>query len=629
MKKALKTALIILFFALFSIPVCAFPEAEITSFAVTDGRIEIKAAAEGIGVTGEIGLFSVFSGSDALASPAAVSVPGNEMTFSVDARPGDGKYFSCGWCLGAAVNGKYERISGVFYPDLADIPSLNDKEYPVLGSKKGLNVTVVSEADLLCVRHSTVNVVINGLIAEKSENAVPFVFGGKLYYANRGVLNVLDTEIRSLTLSGIHVYLDLLYTDTDGNRILPGCDAETFAAYTFFLAERYSRDGSPYGFCGSFIIGKDVNRREFYSSAGASSVPEAARLYADYFTAAYRASRAAYESARVFVPITDEYEISADVAGGLFFGAKEFLSSFMPLCPFDWSTAVRIVMTDRDDGVTRITAEMLTLLTSLTGERKIAVYDYGADPDYDIASAFVRDYGIFDADEHVESVIWGRQRDGDGRQDGIFAPTGKKDKNYSAFASVGGKAEIFSGTIKSGGREHFDFSHFAYGFFPTNSSSYIETDPDGKGFTIAARYDGSDSFFGAGCELSSFSVLGDKIYLTVEPSCDGRAVIMLINGDGTYCCEAPIKKGEENRLCFDIAGITDGIDTGKPTYFKIGALDGNGNSGMSLKVLSIRFAEERNSSLIWIGYAAAVFAAAALMFSVCLFVKSGKKPTEE
>ncbi|MBE6636604.1 MAG: hypothetical protein E7618_02235 [Ruminococcaceae bacterium] len=247
--------------------------------------------------------------------------------------------------------GEYQVISpAVYLSNFADFAP-HTQSYPAMTSKKGLQVQLLTDAQLLGVKHTTVTVFFNELIAYSEEKAITFLYGGNKYYVNSTAVSALDYRIRSLSDAGIHIYLncllafdttassDLYYDAAVGNSgtlFAPNVSTREgvlrYAAMLHFLASRYSDPTSANGFCGSFILGYEANEEGDRNSAGIPRLDDYAAAYATFLRIADTAVRSAYANARVFVPLSNRYHITQENEKPYLFCAYDFLTAVVTRC---------------------------------------------------------------------------------------------------------------------------------------------------------------------------------------------------------------------------------------------------------------------------------------------------------
>ncbi len=245
---------------------------------------------------------------------------------------------------------RYLPLTDLVFPENFSDFAPNSRPYPETVSKKGLEVQLITDAQRLGVRHSVVTAYFNELIASDPAGAVTFLYGGIRYAINADALSALDYQVKQLSEAGIHLYLNLLlsgdpalpdalyYPDAarTGNALfLPNVSNRDgllqYAAVLYFLAQRYSGDNTPYGFCGSFILGYETDRESDRSRAGLS-----ADAYLDACAILLRtadtAIRSAYRNARLYLSVSNGWTLSG-TSDPERLGVKAFLTALAARCP--------------------------------------------------------------------------------------------------------------------------------------------------------------------------------------------------------------------------------------------------------------------------------------------------------
>ena len=398
-----------------------------------------------------------------------------------------------GYVLGCRDDGGvYRPVSRVVYPENFAEFAPHTRTYPTVTSKKGLQVQLLTDAQLLGVKHTVVNAFFNELIVEGGEKAVSFVYGNETYYLDAAALSALDYRIRSLSDAGIHIYLnyllaydpeassELYYPEAEGDaqalyapNVSSSEGIRRYAAVMHFLASRYSRPDGAYGFCGSYILGYEVNRAEERHRTGMSRLSDFAEAYAVLLRTADTAVRSAYGNGRVFVSLSHHWYTPEEEAEPALFGAKELLDELAVRCP-DVPFGVslnpypsELSMTEywKDGKATDsvetpfLTVKNLSVLTEYLkteamlyqGKPRTAmVGEFGlsgkpGEAEALQAAGYLLAYSTVCRNEGIESFIWHRHVDHAGEQGlyyGLYAssdlllePTAKKEL-YAVFAAV-------------------------------------------------------------------------------------------------------------------------------------------------------------------------------------------------
>lgn len=208
----------------------------------------------------------------------------------------------------------------------------HDIDYPEPASKKGLNVQMTDDAELLGVSHSTITVVINGMMYKDTidfENAIEFQSGGETYYFRKDYLAELDGEIKSMSDNGAIVNLVLILYDSDdpdsATEILIHPDAARGqgTVYAFnttdddgiryyisameFLASRYTQEDEKHGRALGYIVGNEVDSAWVWQNMGDKPVDQFMEHYERSVRLAYLAVRKYSDAARVYISLDNAW----------------------------------------------------------------------------------------------------------------------------------------------------------------------------------------------------------------------------------------------------------------------------------------------------------------------------------
>ena len=205
----------------------------------------------------------------------------------------------------------YTPIGSRHYVDNASAASTLAYEYPEVASPKGLEVDSVSDALSLGISHAVIPVSVEQLFGSKDDNSISYDFLGVTYYFNRSAIESLDDKISSLSRENVRVYLRFQLTTAPSELPAPlselgYADAPAASSYALradstsnapllsamfsFLAERYTAADSEHGFCGSFIIGNEVNApTNNYSTSPELSAERHVEIYSRLVRIAYTA----------------------------------------------------------------------------------------------------------------------------------------------------------------------------------------------------------------------------------------------------------------------------------------------------------------------------------------------------
>lgn len=388
-------------------------------------------------------------------------------------------------------NGGYTPLGRPEYID--DITMLSERSYPYpqFTSKKGLQVQLTSDAQLLGIKHTVINVSLSDLVSDNSEKADAFIFGSKEYLIDRSALSMLDYRIKTLTDAGIHIYMNLILTfDPSAPESLYYPDAvntsstayalnvsdpsyvNRAAAYIYFLASRYTEETGMYGFCGSYIVGYEVNNQTESNNAGISDKQEYMTACATLLRTADTAARMAYSGARIFTSVSNVWRSENESAETI--GAREFLLFLSENCsdvafgvsidPYPSLLGMTDYWNDRyavdSDSTEFLTMKNLNVFTDFlktnemlyNGEpRRAMIGEFGLDGKYGTDSEALQAAGYAYAyytaanNDLIEAFIWHRHVDHYGESGlnyGIYSTseqllTPKREKKiHSVIAAV-------------------------------------------------------------------------------------------------------------------------------------------------------------------------------------------------
>ena len=580
----------------------------IRSVMIDDGQVKIEANITGhyVGQETELFLFRCDDEDGKPEIPLSSASAAERILFSVPFDCSDRGNFGAGYLLGVKTDSGYEAISGIRYiGNVADFAS-NNTEFPASYTKKGLEIADITDAQLLGVGHTSVNVYLDLLLAG---DGIPCCRNGETVYIDRDVLSRLDSRIKSLTMAGINVYMNVL--PSRGNEgSLPSGNARALSSVLSFLAERYTAPGMKYGFCGSFIVGHELNA----GYAGDVSDTEYLRACAGWLRQCYVAAASAYSDARVYVSVSNLWNASAfpGAYGGM--GAREFLDGiavFAPDIPF--GIAVSAYPSDpsatdflsdslalENEETPFITMKNLSVMCERFPEKRIVVSEFGVGGSGNAqAEQFLSAYGTACALDNVEALIWHRHIDDpdDDMKSGLYTcdPSGKA-KQAKPLAETFGKTGVSVFRPKVSARAAakvenpvMDFSTSVHDFYPSDHAKYLV---NSEGYMrIASLYAGPVGFFGAGKVLDSSLFEGaETVSVTLRVTGNGEltAAVVLSAGGRLLEADSKVENGEWTTLTFDVRDFIDGIGD-CDVYLKLWAKNDEGCGDMFLDVQGISF----------------------------------------
>jgi hypothetical protein len=249
----------------------------------------------------------------------------------------------------------------------ASAQSRYTEPFPVVVSKKGIQVQMVDDALALGIKHATFNVNLTALADSRGDTNNPsWQFEGRIYHFKRAYLESLDRQIKGVSERGVVVYLILLtYAsgDEELNRLMlhPRYGAAApnklgafntvtddgrrwFTAMLEFLAERWSRPNRAHGRVAGYILGNEVNSHWWWSNMGRVTMTEFADAYLRTARLAHGAIRRQASWARLYLSLEHHWGMRYPAGDERqSFPAREFLDYFARRAKeqgdFDWHVA--------------------------------------------------------------------------------------------------------------------------------------------------------------------------------------------------------------------------------------------------------------------------------------------------
>ncbi|WP_156250252.1 DUF5722 domain-containing protein [Pseudactinotalea terrae] len=222
------------------------------------------------------------------------------------------------------------QVLGTFrYVDDNQVTPLQDFAYPEALSKKGLQVQMTDDAEVIGNQHAGINMPLDQLMQledEGPENTITFVSQGREFYFDRQAVEASDRQIKPLSDNDQIVNLILLvYASDDPNSaaqvlIHPDADfsggpvfgfntetAEGVAHYTAameFITQRYTMADERYGRAVGFIVSNEVDAQWTWSNMGDKPLEEFLMYYERAMRITHMAAQAAYGGARTYTSLT-------------------------------------------------------------------------------------------------------------------------------------------------------------------------------------------------------------------------------------------------------------------------------------------------------------------------------------
>jgi len=214
--------------------------------------------------------------------------------------------------------------------------SERDFDYPVVDSKKGLQVWMINDAIELGVKHVANNANLGDFImpAYVEGNTIEFEYDGKIYFINKEITERMDTRVKSFTDAGMVMTLILLnsknwstdvsddfweiikHPDYEGKvggrglisqfNVVTDSGVQYYKAFVAFLAERYTREDRKYGRAVGMIVANEVNSGSVWCNCGEKSCEEFSSQYSKIVRLTYQVAASYYKNMRVYVSL-DHY----------------------------------------------------------------------------------------------------------------------------------------------------------------------------------------------------------------------------------------------------------------------------------------------------------------------------------
>jgi hypothetical protein len=373
-----------------------------------------------------------------------------------------------------------------------------NEPFPVVASKKGLQVQMVDDAIALGVKHAALNVSFNSLVTTGTgPDTLPWIVDGTTVHLSKPAVERLDSQVKPLSDAGMVVSLILLYYESGDaalDRIMlhPGYDRSApnhlsafntstpegflyYRAAVEFLAARYSRPDRKHGRAVNFIVGNEVNSHWYWANMGRVSMETFAADYARTVRATWTAVGRFAPASRVYVSLEHHWNIRYPAGSPeQSFAARPFLEEFERLSraggDFGWNVAFHPYpenlfeprfwndksATDSPD-TRRITFKNLPQLTAFLGQtemrydgqpRRVILSEQGFHtpdgPEGEAvqAAAYAYAYRLVEKEPGIDSFILHRHVD-HGQEGGLRLGLWSRDPNGPHAAAPLAKKKIY------------------------------------------------------------------------------------------------------------------------------------------------------------------------------------------
>lgn len=390
-------------------------------------------------------LFALPYGSESIdgLSPVTQFRVTDHYTYKTELTQGQLSGIYTGYQLAILKGNSYDTIGGVkFISDLTPAAPYT-YAYPTVRSLKGLEVSNLSDALALNLSHAVLEADMTALLAARGgADVTDFDFNGRTCHINTAALAALDDSVRSLSGQGVRVYIRLMpgdaYDSAAGLCRLVESRADELAGLISLLAGRYTDPDAPYGFCGSLIVGRDVNLPA--TEPGISVTPEEyIGAYARLCRLAWAGLTSVYSHGCVYIAPSNNLSLVPDGFDTAATSIHDFLSCFNRITrdggDYMWGVAASAYAYRREDSsiwddalaggasTQLISPANIHILTSLIsknysfgGERRpVIIGSFSvSDTDSPDAQATSLAYAYYKVLENggVDALIWGCHTEG-------------------------------------------------------------------------------------------------------------------------------------------------------------------------------------------------------------------------
>ncbi len=520
--------------------------------------------------------------------------------------------------------GEYAAIGSAVPVLNPEVLAARTYAYPAAVSIKGIETESVADALSLGASHVVLNIKIEDYIAipdpsvPETLQTVEYIYNGITYHFSAAALLALDGKIKTLSDESITVYLRFIlgtqpselpdklkclgYSGSPAagcyaiNIFNSGCSGYIAALFSLF-SERYTRPDGECGFCGSFIIGSDVNNSSVSNSAGADTD---AASYAAAYERLVRIARTAlvsnYKYGRVYISLGSNW--NAALSGSKCAAdssASNFLSSFSAIASasgdYNWGVASSAYALDPADSsiwddplatgassqylspanISVLTYALSKNYTFLGSMRSTVICSFGVHGDKADASSLAQQassyaYAYYKAaaDGAVGALIYSTLDDASGdthqyglRSSGNGGAKGLRKPVWDIFASIDTKNDGAVGAASA-----LAGSEFAYLYNSLSSSVKLKNSLTGvsAAVTNAGIYRRLSVFDFTKGELSGFSLVSSAGILDLSPV-SGKPALRILNiGDAGISCSGvgSHTAKDSDYLLVDIANADSG-----------------------------------------------------------------------
>ncbi len=257
-----------------------------------------------------------------------------------------------GLCFAYVVRVDDELCDGVQFVEALESPARTEP-YPVVDTKKGLQIVDTADAASLGVKHSAINVNQGDFLmpAPVEGDTIEFIHDGRIFYFRRSHVERMDKVFRDLTDIGCVVSFILLnsphwrcdidpvfwhdvlmhpdYTgkgsdkaatdgSSEGTGLISMFNLVTeeglahYRAFVAFLADRYTREDRAYGRVVGMIVGNEVDAGYIWCNAGEMSLEDYTAAYTNALRVTWQTAADIYAHMRIYISLDHFWNSAVD-----------------------------------------------------------------------------------------------------------------------------------------------------------------------------------------------------------------------------------------------------------------------------------------------------------------------------
>lgn len=266
--------------------------------------------------------------------------------------------FACGRdgvCLSYGVQVGDELLEGRQYVE-AITASERDFPYPVVDTKKGLQVVDYADAKELGVKHSAINVNEGDFLmpAYVEGDTIEFTHDGRVFYFRKSHVERMDETFVGLSEIGCVITFILLnsphwrchidpdfweiikhpaYTgkQADGTGLISAFNLVTeeglayYRAFIAFLTDRYTREDMAHGRVVGMIVGNEVDAGYIWCNSGEMDMETYVREYATALRVTWQTAASIYAHMRVYVSLDHFWTIAMNGESLRYYKTRDML----------------------------------------------------------------------------------------------------------------------------------------------------------------------------------------------------------------------------------------------------------------------------------------------------------------